>query len=345
MTPFVLEAEVRFTFFSPFVILAFLGNSAHVSYAQESLVAPGSETAASASGISASSSSGPAAENPEGVMVREVEYIAPSAAATPCPTVASGGRTEGCVDPDPREAFKNFKMNVPVDWDVHFNEGSYALYMEPKNKAVATAENPVAADANIGVKVTKNPIPIDDKGLEEFAEEIEQGLNRNEQGTENKDERIYKVFAKTFVNLPFGHRAYLYYVSGKINDISVRQAILVASTQNVRYRVQLTDHEVNFDKNLGKYFPIMTSLQLSGVPLERSSGFMAILPWLLTFFGIVAIFVVLRIVQLRGTRRLIREAEMESGPASGAGSVPATGANNSVVGSNASNTDYPMDDD
>jgi hypothetical protein len=278
------------------------------------------------------------------IMVQEIEYVAPSSLATPCPTKEPGVQVEGCVEPDPRDAAKAFKMNVPADWDVRQSDGVNALFMEPKQKAVATAENPIVADPNISVKVTKNPIPIDEKGLEEFAEEIEKGLNQTEQGVENPEGRLFKVFNKSFVNLPQGQKAYFYYVQGAINEISVRKAILVASTQLVRYRVELTDTEQNFDKSLEKYFPVMTSLQLSGPSMERASTFVAVLPWVLGFFAIVGFFVGVKIVRLRNTQKLIAEvdSEWEERPAE---STPERSvAQSDVKKSRVSKSEYPDDE-
>jgi hypothetical protein len=253
-----------------------------------------------------------AADETASVMVRELEYLPPVVAATPCPTAEPGDAGVECVDGDPRDALKTFKMNVPVDWDVRMNDGVNALFMEPKQRAIATAENPVVADPNMSVKVTKNPIPIDERGLDEFVEEIESGLNRTDGGVQNPAGRLFQVFGKSIVSLPLGHKAYLYYVQGKINDISVRQAILVASTQSVRFRAQLTDTEQNFDKSLEKYFPILTSLQLSGVPMERPSTFWAVFPWVLGFGGILGFFLALKMIRIRNMRRLIEEIESDA---------------------------------
>jgi hypothetical protein len=273
--------------------------------------------------------------NSTGVMVREIEYASPAAPATPCPTAEPGGAPVVCVEADPRDALKTFKMNVPADWDVRMNDGVNALFMEPKEKAVATPENPVVADPNMSVKVTKNPIPIDERGLAEFAEDIEAGLNRTDAGVENPAGRLFKVFGKSIVSLPQGHKAYLYYVQGKINDISVRQAILVASTQSVRFRVQLTDTEQNFDKSLEKYFPVLTSLQLSGSPMERPSTFLAVLPWVLGFAGIIGFFLALKMVRIRNTRRLIEEIEDDVSASEKTSRVPKT----------SSKSEYPDFDD
>jgi len=249
------------------------------------------------------------------VLVREVSYVSPLATGTPCVAPSSDGTAPTCVEPDSTELYKSFKMNVPANWDVHLDTNSSAIFMEPRDKPQATAENPLVADANISVKVTRNPIPVDQEGLNAFAEEIEAGLNRSEQGVEKTENRIFKVFTKNIIDLPFspGHKAYLYYVAGKAGEVSTRQAIVVASTQYARFRVQLTDHEVSFDKTLEQYFPVITSLQLSAPPMQRKALISSFLPYII---GICFLFVALLIMRgrlLRRTAKMIQEARAEDG--------------------------------
>ncbi len=261
------------------------------------------------------------------VLVREISYVSPLATGTPCAASSADDASPTCVEPDPTELYKSFKMNVPANWEVHFDTNSSAVFMEPKDKIQATAENPIVADANISVKITRNPIPVDQDGLEDFAEEVEKGFNRSEQGVEITNDRVFKVFTKNLIDLPFspGHKAYLYYVAGKAGDVATRQAILVASTQYARFRVQLTDHEVSFDKTVELYFPVITSLQLSAPPLQRKALISEFLPFII---GICLLFVALLVVRgrlLRRTAKMIQEAQADDGEdASAAASASST---------------------
>lgn len=50
------------------------------------------------------------------------------------------------------------------------------------------------------------------------------------------------------------------------------QAILVTGTDKVRYRVTLSDHRINFDRNLELYYPYMVSLDFKGIQHVSSSS-------------------------------------------------------------------------
>jgi hypothetical protein len=249
---------------------------------------------------------------PGQVLVQEIEYKVLVPEATPCPPEAGTACIANEVE---LESLKNFKMNAPIDWDVKFNSGGFAVFMEPKVRRMATPDNPIVADPNIGVMAVRNPLPIDEEGLEEYAQEVELNLNKTEMGIEG--EKIFTVFNKTLIDLDPAHRAYLYYVQGTINGLAVRQAILVTSTDRVRYRVSLTDDAVSFDKTLEKYFPIMTSLQLKGPPLKRVTPLEKFAPWILGLLALVGVLFGIRVVLRRRMDRLIAEVSRESPAPSG----------------------------
>jgi hypothetical protein len=170
---------------------------------------------------------------------------------------------------------KNFKMQVPTTWKINRDYSGYALFMEPIEKSVPSQENPVVADPNITVSITRNPMPIDKKQLNEYAKEIELKFSETN-GTSND----FQIFSKNFVEkLPNGKSALLYYLTYKRNSFDVMSAVLVTSGAKHLVRITLNDYKVSFDKNLESLFPVMASIDVEGNAPSRVEAWQQYLPY------------------------------------------------------------------
>lgn len=207
------------------------------------------------------------------------------------------------VDYEYQHPTKAFKMQVPSDWNVKENFSGYALFMEPKLKKQASAEEPLVADPNISVAVVNMPIPIDEESLETYGQEIEKKF-RETNGAGNE----FQIFSKHLMtDLPGGKRGLLYYISYKNNGIDVGSTILVMSNAENIYRTTYTDYKFSYDKNFEKFFPVMASMQIQGSPPERQNVFYLALPWILGIGAIFGVFWALRRAQAQKMRRLYDE--------------------------------------
>lgn len=209
---------------------------------------------------------------------------------------------------DPTNSSKSFRMQVPADWNVKENFGGYALFMEPKEKAVATAEQPIVADPNISVAVVNDPKHIDEQGLEDYAKEIETKF-RASNGSNNE----FNIFAKHLLtDLPDGKRALMYYITYINNGVDVGSTILLMSNSENMYRVTYTDYRVTYEKNFERFYPIMASLQINGTPPEREFFLKPVIPYFVGIGLIILVFAILRQRKVQHMKRILREAESES---------------------------------
>lgn len=205
---------------------------------------------------------------------------------------------------DPARAFHIIQ---PADWDAKKDYLGYAVYMEPKVKIAPTNDNPVVADPNLTVAVTRrpNPVYIDKNGLEEYSNEIAAKFKET-----NRSGEDFQIFSKTFLEtLPGGKKGFLYYITYKKNGFDVMSAILVRATGNLLYRVTFTDYKVGFDKNLEKYFPVMASLTFEGEPAERENELLNWLPLAGLAAAVFSVFAALRWVSGRSVRNAISGAD------------------------------------
>lgn len=222
-----------------------------------------------------------------------------SQAENNCGTASSGGAVSA-IEYEYKDPLKSFKMLVPADWSVQENFGGYALMLEPKVKLVPTADNPLVANPTMTVSVSANPIPIDEVELASFEKEI------REKFVQTNGESDLNIFSKSLMdNLPGGKRGLLYYYSYKKNGLDVVSAMLIMSNKTHRYRVILTDYKVCFSLNLERYFPIMSSLAIDGLPILRTSYLDFSLPILLILALLIGVFTIIRLVQLRRQRMLL----------------------------------------
>lgn len=181
--------------------------------------------------------------------------------------------------PDPE---KGFGMQVPSDWKIEKDYSGYAVFMEPKEKIMPTAENPVVADPNITVSATRDPMFIDEENLEAYATELQ------EKFTAFNGASDLQIFQKSIAkNLPGDKQGLLYYLTYRKNGFDVVSAILIMSNEKVRYRVTLTDYKVGFDKNLERYYPIMASLAVKGNAPVRVTPLQQAIPWLSVLGGLI----------------------------------------------------------
>ena len=173
---------------------------------------------------------------------------------------------------------KSFKMQVPFDWNLAQNKDGFAVFLEPKEKAVASEIAPVVADPNIKVAVFRSEMPlyIDDKSLEIYSKEI---LEKMGGAQAQADNPLLSVFSKNIVDLSNGKKAMLFYVQDKRGQHEIMLAILVTSSGNNIFRVMFTDYKVGFDKNLERYFPVMTSIDVKGDVPVRPNPLKQIAPY------------------------------------------------------------------
>lgn len=197
--------------------------------------------------------------------------LAQDAAATP----AQAGLM--VLDYEFKDPVRGFKMQVPSDWDVKENVNGYALFMEPKVKEMATAENPIVADPNISVAVLNQPVAIDEQSLEEYAKQIEAKFKAT-----NGDGIDFTIFSKHVMDLPEGRKGLLYYLSYKNNGVDVGSMILVMSNATHLFRTTYTDYKLSYEKNFERIFPVLASIQVQGPAYERPSQLGFLVPMIVT---------------------------------------------------------------
>lgn len=187
-----------------------------------------------------------------------------------------------------------FSIRVPPQWLVQAGRSGYAVVLTPSENVVRLKlPGGLEADPTITVAASKKPIVIDEKNLNNYAEEIVEKFK-----SANGPNSDFNIFQKSIVeDLPDGRRGFLYYVSYKSDGSEVGQAIFVTGHNGGRYRVTLSDHRLNFDRNLELYYPYMTSIKFS-VPVEKSGIDFdsSILSWglLVILSGIVVGFIAKR---------------------------------------------------
>lgn len=185
----------------------------------------------------------------------------------------------------------NFSIMLPVEWEVTENSGGFDLFAEPKVKKLPTAENPIVADPNITVTVSRNPMPIDEQSLQKYASQIVTGLQKvvgESAGLE--------VFLKKIVDVSDSRKGLLYYVRYKKAKFEVFNAILVVSSETHLFRVALTDYEVSFDANLDKYFAFMSSINIGSTQIIRPTLLESATPWIAGFLGLTILLFVIRML-------------------------------------------------
>lgn len=217
-----------------------------------------------------------------------------------------------------RESGQEFKIKIPPKWIAEVGTQRFAVTLKPSSKAERIKlPKGVVADPSITVAVVKKPVTFNQESLDATAKEIEESFIRfNGAGSE------FQIFQKNLLrDLPGGHSGLLYYVSFKTDGVDAGQAILVMGDETVRYRVTLSDHRLNFDRNLELYYPYMTSLEFKSAPQPQSTALAALvqayLPWAV---AAVAVFAVLAL--------LIKGRRNASGVGSVAGGYPASGVSN-----------------
>ena len=217
---------------------------------------------------------------------------------------------------------QEFKIKIPPNWIAEIGTQRFAVTLKPSSKAERIKlPGGVIADPNITVAVVKKPVSFSAESLEQVAKEIEENFVRfNGQGTG------FQMFQKNLLtDLPGGQSGLLYYVSFRSDGTEAGQAILVMGNDKIRYRVTLSDHRLNFDRNLELYYPYMTSLEFKNTPTGPESSLLAIapawMPWAVVVLAILFCF--LAISKMRRTTEMTSSS---SGgyPASGGSHAPMT---------------------
>jgi hypothetical protein len=158
-----------------------------------------------------------------------------------------------------------FSIQVPPLWVVQGGMAGYAAVLKPSAKAPRLKlPGGVVADPTITIAASKKSIEFDAASLEKNAAEIEQKfIEANGKGTE------FQIFQKNIVeDLASGRKGLLYYVSYKTDAAEVAQAVLMTGHQGARYRITLSDHKANFDRNLELYYPFMVSITFQTPPAK-----------------------------------------------------------------------------
>lgn len=159
------------------------------------------------------------------------------------------------------EAGLEFTIKIPPKWRAEPSSQRYAVTLKPSSKADRIKlPKGMIADPSITVAAVRKPVSFSRESLEEVAKEIEENFVRyNGKGTG------FQIFQKNILNdFPGGRSAFLYYVSFKTDGVEAGQAILITGNDKVRYRITLSDHRLNFDRNLELYYPYMTSIDFKG---------------------------------------------------------------------------------
>ncbi|NBO37191.1 hypothetical protein EBU99_01265 [bacterium] len=168
-----------------------------------------------------------------------------------------------------KEPGLEFTIKVPPQWLVEAGSAGYAAVLRPSPSAPrAKLPGGLRADPKLTIAASKKPIRFDAESLEQTAKEIEERfILVNGSGTD------FQVFQKNLLDdLPEGQKGFLYYVSYKTEGAEVGQAILITGSESGRFRVTLSDHRLNFDKNLELYYPYMTSLRFQKSGSSAQNG-------------------------------------------------------------------------
>lgn len=163
-----------------------------------------------------------------------------------------------------------FSIQVPPLWTVEKNYAGYTALLKPSPKAPRIKlPKGMKADPTIAIATSRKPLEINNDSLEENARDIEENfIKRNGQWTD------FQIFQKTIVSdVGNGQSGLLYYVSYKSDSVEVGQAILMVGHEAGRFRIILSDHRLNFDKNLETYYPYMMSISVSPPPAAPASQF------------------------------------------------------------------------
>lgn len=167
-----------------------------------------------------------------------------------------------------KEPGAEFSIRLPPKWIAEPGAQRYAVILKPSDQAERIKlPGGLIADPSITVAVAKKPVNFSPESLEKTAQEIEENFIRyNGKGTD------FQIFQKNILNdLPGGKTAFLYYVSYKTDGTEAGQAILISGNEQVRFRVTLSDHRLNFDRNLELYYPYMLSLTFTGAQIKTST--------------------------------------------------------------------------
>lgn len=170
-----------------------------------------------------------------------------------------------------KEPGLEFSIQVPPLWLVEPGLAGYAAALKPSAKAQRLKlPGKVVADPAITIAASRKPVKFDTESLDENASDIEEKfIKANGSGTN------FQIFQRNIVSdLPEGNKGLLYYVSYKTDGVEVGQAILITGNEGARFRVTLSDHRMNFDRNLELYYPFMTSIKFQAKPsVEKNSNF------------------------------------------------------------------------
>lgn len=191
----------------------------------------------------------------------------------------------------------SFSILVPEDWDAQLDTNGFEVFAEPIEKAKPTDSNPVVADPNLTVTVSRNPMPIDQESLETYAAQMQAGL-----GKSLGESAGLEVFLKKTVDLPEERTGLLYYLRYKKGSFDVYNAVLVVSSDTHLFRVTLTDYEVGFDANLEMVFPFMASIDIGPGRIERESLLEVLAPWLAVALALFLLAAGLHMLRMRMAR-------------------------------------------
>ena len=200
---------------------------------------------------------------------------------------------------------KAFQFQIPSDWEQRTDYAGYALFLTPKVHQEATAETPVVADPILTVSVVREPQAIDEEGLEEFGKELSLKLSQAG-GAEG-----LQLFQKSIVSVNDGRKGLLYYLTFRKGSYDMMSAVLVVSNTAARYRVQLTDFKESFNKNLEKYFSIMSSIAITGDAPVRETPWDTLGPFVLG--GVGALVALLVLGRWLSSRSRNQDAEHDDG--------------------------------
>lgn len=161
-----------------------------------------------------------------------------------------------------------FSIQIPPLWTVEQNYAGYTALLKPSAKAPRIKlPKGMKADPTITVATSRKPIVVNEAALEENARDIEENFTKT-----NGRWTDFQIFQKTLVHdLSNGASGLLYYIAYKSDGVEVGQAVLLMGHEQGRFRVTLSDHRLNFDKNLETYYPYMVSLAFKSPPPSSES--------------------------------------------------------------------------
>ncbi|MEY2987961.1 MAG: hypothetical protein RJB13_1482 [Pseudomonadota bacterium] len=161
-----------------------------------------------------------------------------------------------------------FSIQVPPLWTIEKNFVGYTAVFKPSAKAPRIKlPKGMKADPSITVAASLKPLEISEEALEENARDIEENFIKS-----NGRMSEFQIFQKTIVrDLSQGASGLLYYIAYKSSGVDVGQAVLIMGHEQGRFRVTLSDHRLNFDKNLETYYPYMVSLKYKQ-PEQTTAG-------------------------------------------------------------------------